>query len=228
MASSPDTQSPSGVGPAKPRPNAWSLQADGQRGPLGGDHRGGVRDLPQERVRGTSLQEIASEVGILKGSIYYYIKTKEDLLFEIVDRAQTLYLTTMEEDEETASASAPVRLTAFIKRWITLTLKEQRGYRVAERSFTRLSPKRLKLVIERRDNFSDFVKSILIQGVKQGAFDPAVDVSLATITVFELLNSTQEWHQPKGRLSKENVAEWYAQFIVRGLGGPHWDAGAES
>jgi hypothetical protein len=44
--------------------------------------------------------------------------------------------------------------------------------------------------------------------------------------VFELLNSTQEWHQPKGRLSKENVAEWYAQFIVRGLGGPHWKGAA--
>ena len=97
---------------------------------------------------------------------------------------------------------------------------------MAERSFTRLSPKRLKLVIERRDNFSDFVKSILLQGVKEGAFDPTVDVSLATITVFELLNSTQEWHQPKGRLSKENVAEWYAQFIVRGLGGPHWKEAA--
>ncbi|HEX4245112.1 MAG TPA: hypothetical protein VHY77_06055, partial [Acidimicrobiales bacterium] len=129
-----------------------------------------------------------------------------------------------DEDEELASATATVRLTAFIKRWITLTLKEQRGYRVAERSFNRLSPKRLKVVIERRDAFSDFVKSIIVQGVNEGAFDPAADVSLATITVFELLNSTQEWHQPKGRLSKENVAEWYAQFIVRGLGGPHFES----
>jgi TetR/AcrR family transcriptional regulator, cholesterol catabolism regulator len=175
---------------------------------------------------GTSLQEIATEVGILKGSIYYYIKTKEDLLFEIVNRAQAFFMATLEEDEELATATATVRLAAFIKRWITLTLKEQRSYRVAERSFNRLSPKRLKVVIERRDAFSDFVKSIIVQGVNEDAFDPTVDVSLATITVFELLNSTQEWHQPKGRLSKENVAEWYAQFIVRGLGGPHFEGAA--
>jgi AcrR family transcriptional regulator len=226
VASSQGSQSPSGVGPTKPRPNARRSK------PMDSEARWeeiievASATFLKNGYEGTSLQEIATEVGILKGSIYYYIKTKEDLLFEIVDRAQTLYLTTLEEDEETASATAPVRLTAFIKRWITLTLKEQRGYRVAERSFTRLSAKRLKLVIERRDNFSDFVKSILLQGVKEGAFDPAVDVSLATITVFELLNSTQEWHQPKGRLSKENVAEWYAQFIVRGLGGPHWKAAA--
>src|SRR6476646_2120443 len=34
-----------------------------------------------------SLKEIANRVGMLKGSLYYYIDTKEDLLFEIVRRA---------------------------------------------------------------------------------------------------------------------------------------------
>lgn len=171
----------------------------------------------------TSLQDIASAVGILKGSIYYYIKAKEDLLFEIVDRAQQLYLTTLEEDGPAEASSAPVRLSGFIRRWMLLTRKQQDWNTVAERSFDRLSPERLKLVIERRDHISSFVKGIIEQGVHEGAFDPAVDVSLATITVFELLNHTNEWHQPEGRLSREAVADWYARFIIRGLGGPHWD-----
>ena len=32
----------------------------------------------------TSIQDIADSVGILKGSLYYYITSKEDLLFEII------------------------------------------------------------------------------------------------------------------------------------------------
>ena len=32
----------------------------------------------------TSTQDIANEVGLLKGSIYYYINSKEDLLFRII------------------------------------------------------------------------------------------------------------------------------------------------
>ena len=171
----------------------------------------------------TSLQDIASAVGILKGSIYYYIKAKEDLLFEIVDRAQVQFLATLEEDAATEGASAPTRLSAFIHRWMTLNQKQREWNTVAERSFDRLTGERLQLVIERRDHFSAFVKRILVQGVAEGAFDPGVDVSLATITVFELLNHTNEWHQPEGRLSREGVADWYSQFIVRGLGGPHWD-----
>src|SRR3954451_11837461 len=31
----------------------------------------------------TTIQAIADDVGILKGSLYYYIETKEDLLFRI-------------------------------------------------------------------------------------------------------------------------------------------------
>jgi AcrR family transcriptional regulator len=176
----------------------------------------------------TSLQDIASAVGILKGSIYYYIKAKEDLLFEIVDRAQQLYLTTLEEDEATAAAPAPVRLAGFIRRWMLLTKKQQDWNTVAERSFDRLSPERLQVVIERRDHISDFVKRIIEQGVSEGAFDPSVDVSLATITVFELLNHTNEWHRPEGRLSREAVADWYARLIIRGLGGPSWDPHRDS
>jgi TetR/AcrR family transcriptional regulator, cholesterol catabolism regulator len=171
----------------------------------------------------TSLQDIASAVGILKGSIYYYIKAKEDLLFEIVDRAQVQFLATLEEDAATVGASAPARLSAFIRRWITLNQKQRDWNTVAERSFDRLTGERLSLVIERRDHFSDFVKRIIVQGINEGAFDPSTDVSLATITVFELLNHTSEWHQPEGRLSREGVAEWYARFIIRGLGGPTWD-----
>src|SRR6202043_297981 len=33
---------------------------------------------------GASLQDIAERLGMLKGSLYYYIQTKEDLLFEVI------------------------------------------------------------------------------------------------------------------------------------------------
>src|SRR3954462_13395772 len=34
---------------------------------------------------GASLQDIADRLGMLKGSLYYYIHTKEDLLFEVIN-----------------------------------------------------------------------------------------------------------------------------------------------
>ena len=172
-----------------------------------------------------SLQDIASAVGILKGSVYYYIKTKEDLLYELVRRAQAERMPVLTEDAPIADAPAPERLRAFISRWMAETEQQRVWNIVAERDFRKLSPRRLKTVIDRRDKFGDFVKAIIEDGVKQGHFDPSVDVSVAANTIFELMNTSRMWYQPTGRMSLAEIGEWYATFVIRGLGGPEWSRG---
>ena len=169
-----------------------------------------------------SLQDIASAVGILKGSVYYYIKTKEDLLYELVRRAQAERMHVLEEDPALGGAPAPDRLRAFIGRWMAETEQQRVWNIVAERDFRKLSARRLKAVIERRDRFSRFVKAIIDDGVKRGQFDPDVDTSVATNTIFELMNTSRMWYQPTGRLSLVEIGDWYATFVIRGLGGPDW------
>jgi TetR/AcrR family transcriptional regulator, cholesterol catabolism regulator len=172
----------------------------------------------------TSLQDIATAVGLHKGSIYYYIDAKEDLLYELVMRGIDLYLGTLEEDPETAASPAPRRLRAFIHRWMTLTAKDREWGLVAEREFRRLSPRRLRAVIAKRDVFSGFVKGIIAQGVEEGVFDPEVDLSVATTAVFELMLSSHQWHRATGPLTLADLGDWYATFVIRGLGGPNWAA----
>ena len=43
-----------------------------------------ARVFHEKGYESTSIQDIADAVGILKGSLYYYITSKEDLLFEIL------------------------------------------------------------------------------------------------------------------------------------------------
>ena len=169
-----------------------------------------------------SLQDIASAVGILKGSVYYYIKTKEDLLYELVRRAQAERMHVLDEDAELGRSPAPDRLRAFIARWMAETEQQRVWNIVAERDFRKLSSRRLKAVIDRRDRFSAFVKAIIDRGVEEGQFDPDVDTSVATNTIFELMNTSRMWYQPTGRLSLLEIGDWYATFVIRGLGGPDW------
>jgi TetR/AcrR family transcriptional regulator, cholesterol catabolism regulator len=174
----------------------------------------------------TSLQDIADAVGMLKGSIYYYITTKEDILYELVSRAQDMFEATLEEDEQTAGAPAPARLRALIGRWMALTAREREWGLVAEREFKRLRKGRLEQVIKRRDEFNEHVKGIIRRGVDEGAFDPDVDVSVAAAAIFELMKTSHLWHRPSGKLSIVELGDWYATFAIRGLGGPDWRARA--
>lgn len=173
---------------------------------------------------GASLQDIATAVGLLKGSIYYYIDTKEDLLFELVMRAQAVWHTTLIEDSTLAASSAPVRLREFIVRFMQLQEQHREWGIVAEAEFKRLSPDYLAKVIEGRRRFGAFVEGIMRQGVEDGDFDNVITIPLATAMVFELVKSGLQ-HRPIG--SSNAIAEYadaYVTLLVRGLGKSDWVA----
>ena len=170
----------------------------------------------------TSLQDIASAVGLLKGSIYYYIDTKEDLLYELVVRAQAVFRETLVEDEDLAASPAPLRLRQFVLRFMRLKEREREWGIVAEREFMRLSKGSLSKVIAGRKEFSQFVEGIVEQGIADGDFDADLDLALATSMVFELMKSSHLYRRPRGTLSLVELADSYSTFAIRGLGKADW------
>lgn len=169
-----------------------------------------------------SLQDIADAVGLLKGSIYYYINTKEDLLFEIVMRTQTTWKQILVEDERLASAPAPTRLREFILRFMQLKAREREWGIVAEREFARLNREYLAKVIAGRREFSDFVEAIVAQGIRDGDFDKSLNQALASSMVFELMKASHLSRRPRGAEGLVTLSDSYALFIMRGLGAAEW------
>ena len=166
-----------------------------------------------------TVREIAARAGLLnQGSLYYYIETKEDLLLAIIERAYARGVVTLQEDEDTANAAAPTRLAAFVVRWLDkMVLGDNPGV-VAEREFRSLSPQRLSTVRPMRDACNAFVRTIIEQGMTDGDFDASLDATVSVNNIFFLLNNTHRWYRPTGRLSYDQMMDWYKTFILRGLG----------
>lgn len=178
----------------------------------------------EKGYEGASLQDIASAVGLLKGSIYYYIDTKENLLFELVMRAQRVWASVLEEPADVADAPATTRLREFIARWMELKERQREWGIVAEREFMRLSPEYLGKVIKGRKAFSEFVERIIAQGVREGHFDDRIPVPLATNMVFELMKSSHLHRRPGQRAALVELSDAYATLLIRGLGDAEWVA----
>lgn len=178
----------------------------------------------EKGYEGASLQDIASAVGLLKGSIYYYIDTKEDLLFELVVRAQKVWRAVLEEEEAVASAPAPTRMREFIVRWTLLRQQQREWGIVAEREFSRLSEEYLAQVIKGRREFSTFVEGIIAQGRADGDFDDLIALPLATNMVFELMKSSHLQRFPSTRAGLTEIADAYSTLVIRGLGKADWVA----
>jgi AcrR family transcriptional regulator len=164
-----------------------------------------------------SVQDVASESGLLKGSIYYYIKTKEDLLYALIERVHERSLIAVAEDEELAHQSADVRLRTFLHRWMELVDANREWLIIGEREFLGLNGERLQTIIDYREKLSAHLRRIVEAGVAEGTIDPETDPAVAANAIFTMLNQTTTWYRPGQRLTFEELTEWFVGFIVRGL-----------
>ena len=169
----------------------------------------------QKGYQATTLQDVASKVKILAPSLYYYIRTKEDLLFSVMRRGHEFGLDLLDEPAEIAGADAETRLEAFIRRWMGGTYPPP--IRLVERDIRFLSAEHQREVLGWRDQMDDYVAGIVRQGIDEGVFEEHVDPGVAASTLFVVLNATRTWFHEPGRISYRELADWYVGLFLAGL-----------
>jgi len=164
---------------------------------------------------GTTLQDIADAVGMLKGSLYYYISSKEKLLDDIIlDAIHTLNKDL--ERVERANLPPVERLRQIIKEHVKFNAnyKESGTLFITERNvFSSLAMGELVAILDRRDKL---VTKTLNEAVEMGLYRP-VDIRLTVLAIVGLCNSLLFWYQPTGRLSYKAIADAFFELLHQGL-----------
>ncbi len=171
----------------------------------------------EKGYRAATLQDIASRLGMLKGSLYYYIDNKEDLLFEIMRRSHLTGLDFITEDPALESAPPAVRLTSLIRAWMSQLASLPSMLQVSEADLRHLRRDRRHEIVSIREQIARVPYGIIAAGVADGSFDPSINPYAATATLFRILNTTNEWYREGGRASWEDVTDWYVRLVLGGL-----------
>jgi AcrR family transcriptional regulator len=155
---------------------------------------------------------------MLKGSLYHYIRTKEDFLFGIIDEVQVRGLQLLEESR--AIDGGPMeRLHRFVHQYAVFTIDNRVKASVFDRDFRSLSSDRREALVRDRDRYDTFLRDILQDGVRSGAISDELDVAVAANVIFQMVNSVFHWYSPSGRRSTDEIAELLADFAVAGAAG---------
>lgn len=164
------------------------------------------------------LEEIAAELGILKGSLYYYASSKDELLRLV----QLRRLTSLIEQATTIAASAapPLERLAAVLR-----LHLRRFEEFYPESMQWLTPPAQRdtdadaaaeaRALNRR--FEGILAALIAEAQAAGDCRPEIDAQIAALGLLGMCNWTTRWYRDDGRMSMDAIAGSYLAMAFDGL-----------
>jgi AcrR family transcriptional regulator len=178
--------------------------------------REAVRLFSERTYPAVGMRDISDAVGILPGSLYVHIKSKEEILFNIVERGILNYLVALTPIIESAEP-AGTRLRTAILTYMRVLDSNLAQTQVAVFQWPYLSEPNRQRVVKLRERFERLFTTLVEDGISSGEFTPMRHPSIVTIAVIGLLNSTMHWYRPTGTVRAEDVGEQLADLVLAGL-----------
>lgn len=151
-------------------------------------------------------------------SLYYYIDSKEDLLFHVLIDVHDGALEILEEVRE-LDLPAIEKLKRYIERHVEYNTRNLTKIAVFYHDYRLLSEPPLKETLSRRKVFEDFVANLIRQAQKEGDVGPGIDPKMATFALFGMMNWVYHWYRPRGRWKPDQLSSFYAELAIEGLTG---------
>ena len=174
-----------------------------------------ARMFREKGYHGTSVRDIAESVGLLKGSLYHYIRSKEELLARLFDGALE---GTVRELEAIANrdASASERLHDMVTTYVRAVTANLDAVGLYLREWRSLPAPDLRRLRAKRHAMRALFEDVVAKGVRTREF-AAGDEKIATLAILGMCNWIFEWYRPRGRLRPENLANQLAERAVRSV-----------
>jgi AcrR family transcriptional regulator len=171
----------------------------------------------QFRVTGfaeTGMRDIAAAADLSPANLYNYFQGKHEILFFCQDVTLDRLIAALEKARR-LRATAAVKLRLVIVSHMRCVLDEVEGS--AAHLLTGALPPRLqRSLVVKRDRYEEGVRQLIAAGARSGEF-VLCDPALATRAMLGALNWSVRWFKPDGALTAAQIAEGFADYLIRGL-----------
>jgi AcrR family transcriptional regulator len=167
----------------------------------------------------TTLEQIAQELGILKGSLYHYISSKAELL-DLINRRRLEQLIAQAETIEDLDLAADAKLEQVMRAHLA-TLDQY--YPESSQWFVEPAPPRggasdaAKPDDAPNRDYERLVSRIIAAGMTSGVFRSDLDPQVAALTLLGSCNWLTRWYRRGGRLSIEEIGDTIIRLSLDGL-----------
>ena len=159
-----------------------------------------------------SMQQLADRLGLHKSSLYHYVDSKEDLLEQLIDEAQT----TAESDLETAEQDGENGYLTAIRLAIQQTLHDRGRVSLVLRQKPRSADG--DGVIARRRDYDQRLARLIEPGQTAGVIRNDMHPMLLARLTLGMVAWIVEWYDPKRtRFGADEICDAAVELITHGV-----------
>ena len=164
---------------------------------------------------GTSMRDLAKEVGIEAASLYNHLSSKEELLhemcFDIADQFFQAFSNAVADEK-----SPSKKLKAAIRAHIGVIASNLDASTVFFHEWIFLKEPELGKFKKLRYQYEQGFREVIQKGIDDKDFKE-VNVKLAVFTIFSALNATYDLYRSSEKLSQEEIVESISNLLLKGL-----------
>ncbi len=164
----------------------------------------------------SSMRDLAALLGIEAASLYSHIRSKEQILQNIVFKMASAFI---EAVEATEGAEPALQLTAAIKAHFRVIARNLDASAVFFNEWRHLSEPHLAKFLALRDQYEQFYFQIINKGINSGVFKP-MNEKLVIRTMLSSINGTHRWYRKDGELSEDQIADQLSELLIHGITNP--------
>ena len=173
--------------------------------------RSAMKIIRERGVERATMEQIAAELLMTKGSLYYYFKNKEDIYFSC---HQYVLQKTLQLQKETMARHEHAKdiLDEMIVIHLEAAIEERELFHLLEDPKETFAPAQLEEILSLRKQYQSLFDEVLSRGVNEGVFR-IEHLFITRMTILGALNWTQQWYRESGTLPKEEIQTQFKACI---------------
>lgn len=169
----------------------------------------------EKGYKATSMRDIAVQVEMEAASLYNHIKSKHEILSELLFYIARRFEQGMKEINE-SSYSPLEKIKALIVLHIELTTEDTHAIGLLTQDWRHLKEPELSVFVEIRNSYSEDFLVLINAGMEQGAIKKA-NPEIVLNTIFSSLSWLYVWYTADKNISPKELEVQITDMLVNGI-----------